>query len=406
MFFCFVFCSSSFIQVDKTIEPDPDAGKTEDDWKKLFEHQKLVPISSDEFEDKVNNAFSEWETAHTQEHRLDKIPCSKPACSVSVFEREWELHEGCHMRDYQGFECLYCDDRFSQWKLMRKHFADCHDECTEVPKHWECNRCSKVFRMVETLKRHMKADHILAETAKSIMASFALSQLGEDGKPKKRGRGRPRGSFKVMQKGAKLKAKVKKQSNDDKQQREKRLSIKWMPTCGKCAAVYDTTEELDNHILLHEDDAEGRISCSECKEYFKADELRPHMKKQHKRRINPFRCVLCEFSSNRRHDVKKHMYCHEGVKRFQCHLCGKLMSTPYNLKIHRLRVHATEAEKNILCTLCGFKCANRAVLKDHMRHKHDLCMSGQSRSSTSKTHYPTFPCKQCDYVGKKESSLK
>ncbi|XP_072051929.1 uncharacterized protein [Amphiura filiformis] len=380
--------------------------RSEEDWVKLLLKQ-LVPITVNEFGDKVEKGLAEWEAKWNAEQNLDLVKCSKPNCNVSVYKREESIHESCHMRDYQGFECIYCDERYSFWKQMRKHIGDTHKTQKDILRHWKCNlpKCSKLFKTDSALKKHVRSNHVVPEVGQSVLASFALSQLDEDGKPKKRPVGRPK-SVKVKGPGRPKANKVVTEDTEEKPPKEKRVSVKWMPTCGKCAAVYDTTDELDEHISLHVVDELNRIACSECKEYFHEGEIREHMKKEHRRVVMPFRCVLCEFSSSRRHDVKKHMFCHEGFKRFQCSDCGKMMSTPYNLKIHQLRVHASDAEKNILCSLCGFKCANRAVLKDHMRHKHDLTMTGHSRSTTSKAEYPTFPCTHCHYVGKKETSLK
>lgn len=375
-----------------------------------------ISVSSADFEKKVNSAFEEWETTWNATHPVETSVCPREGCALAIPAAEVEIHAGCHMQDYLGFECIYCDERFSAWKKMRLHFAIQHGVSSGLKIYLECDICLKKFRMLSALKRHVRAIHISSDVAKSLIASYTLSNLGADGKYRSKAiisKIPAKSLTNVVKKKEEEKRNPveEKDENGDteenrKKPRDSRTSIKWMPTCGKCAAVYDTTAELDDHISKHSTNDDGQIKCTECDEYFSKANLRAHMKKSHKRIIDPFRCVLCEFSSNRRHDIKKHMFCHERTKRFQCDACGKLLSTPYNLKIHRLRIHATDNDKKILCSLCGFKCAEKAVLKDHMRHKHDLTMSGHSRHESSKAQLPTFPCKHCDYVGKKDSSLR
>ena len=102
-------------------------------------------------------------------------------------------------------------------------------------------------------------------------------------------------------------------------------------------------------------------------------------------------------------DYRKHLLTHGDTKPCMCETCGKLMSTRYNLKVHRLRVHATEEEKTINCEHCSYRCADNIVLKDHMRFQHNLMWNGDVYKDSDQLR--TYKCELCSYVGKKEKSL-
>ncbi|PIK43688.1 putative zinc finger protein [Apostichopus japonicus] len=181
--------------------------------------------------------------------------------------------------------------------------------------------------------------------------------------------------------------------------------------CDLCGAKYNDLDDLEKHRGSHEeiDDEDGStvMKCTECDGKFITPELlEEHVKQKHKRLLKLHRCHLCQFSSERRFDLKKHLVIHTGIKNYMCDQCGKCMSTPYNLKIHYLRLHATEEEKNITCSEddCDFKCADKAVLKDHLRQKHNLMIDNRDSEKVEKIKL--FSCKHCDYTGKKESSLR
>ncbi|PIK37452.1 putative zinc finger protein, partial [Apostichopus japonicus] len=181
--------------------------------------------------------------------------------------------------------------------------------------------------------------------------------------------------------------------------------------CDLCGAKYNDLDDLEKHRGSHEeiDDEDGStvMKCTECDGKFITSELlEEHVKQKHKRLLKLHRCHLCQFSSERRFDLKKHLVIHTGIKNYMCDQCGKCMSTPYNLKIHYLRLHATEEEKNITCSEddCDFKCADKAVLKDHLRQKHNLMIDNRDSEKVEKIKL--FSCKHCDYTGKKESSLR
>lgn len=62
--------------------------------------------------------------------------------------------------------------------------------------------------------------------------------------------------------------------------------------------------------------------------------------------------------------LRRHMWIHEGIKPFECHVCQYTCRTRSNLAAHMLR-HSTD--KPFLCNSCGKAYKSRTALRWHER---------------------------------------
>ena len=76
-------------------------------------------------------------------------------------------------------------------------------------------------------------------------------------------------------------------------------------------------------------------------------------------------CPYCHrVFRNASSDLRKHMWIHEGIKPFECHVCPYAFRTRSNLATHMLR-HS--ADKPFLCNSCGKPYKSRTALRWHER---------------------------------------
>ena len=76
-------------------------------------------------------------------------------------------------------------------------------------------------------------------------------------------------------------------------------------------------------------------------------------------------CPYCHrVFHNASSDLRRHIWIHEGIKPFECHVCQYACRTRSNLAAHMLR-HS--ADKPFLCNSCGKAYKSRTALRWHER---------------------------------------
>lgn len=76
-------------------------------------------------------------------------------------------------------------------------------------------------------------------------------------------------------------------------------------------------------------------------------------------------CPYCHrVFHNASSDLRRHIWIHEGIKPFECHMCHYACRTRSNLAAHMLR-HS--ADKPFLCNSCGKAYKSRTALRWHER---------------------------------------
>jgi KRAB domain-containing zinc finger protein len=130
--------------------------------------------------------------------------------------------------------------------------------------------------------------------------------------------------------------------------------------------------------------------CSNCVRHFQNKcMLAEHNQEVHERKKSfIYRWDKCEYSSDRKYNLSLHQIKHSGAKNFPCNVCGKMFSTPGNLKNHIQRIH--EKLKEHQCDECEYKGFNKHELEDHHR---------------THTGEKPFKCNNCDYSTNLKSNL-
>ncbi|XP_071491748.1 uncharacterized protein [Diadema antillarum] len=377
--------------------------------------------------------------------------CENESCRRGMSEAELDVHTKCHVPNMEGFRCFICQFMCLHWRNMRHHYRKVHDQMlTKVACDYEL--CTKEFPRIAALRSHVTMIHIKPPLTKMLSAPDAdLSEFStylekkkiqnkslggsseavqgenqdvendddddddeeeeeeEEETPRKRGPGRPPKRKRPVGRPPKHEDPPKKRATYAKrlrgEDREKFQSRLVAFVCDVCHAKYNQEDVMLSHKYAHFREGSEQIHCTECSNFVAEaeDVIRMHMSAEHRHMLQLHRCDKCNFSSNRYHDLKKHRIVHTGAKDYMCDKCGKCTTTPYNLKVHYRRMHATDQEKNIKCISCEYRCADKAVLKDHIRQKHGLLINGDEYQNPRAMLL--FPCTMCPYIGRKQSSL-
>lgn len=349
----------------------------------------VVPMKV--FKKILRDRADEWQKTYDDEHSLNLFRCEVERCrGMGMPEAEFDVHMKCHVSNMEGFRCFICQFMCLHWRNMRHHYCKVHDQMlSKVTCDFE--GCQKEFPKYGALRTHVTISHIKPDlvtklsTSTSDLSEFSsyldnvkIKKVGKEdheeddeddgeeprkqrGRPPKRKRpvGRPPKDTEGYNRRQNLQRRV---HGEDREKFQRRLVAF---VCEVCSAKFNEEEKLMEHSLRHYRNDDDQINCTECEGFVTGEEssLRIHMSEEHKRLLQLHRCDKCNFSSNRFHDLKKHNIVHTGAKNFMCDKCGKCTTTPYNLKVHYRRMHASDEEKKIKCISCEYRCADKAVLK-------------------------------------------
>jgi len=165
--------------------------------------------------------------------------------------------------------------------------------------------------------------------------------------------------------------------------------------CGQCKK-YKTADfnMMREHVLYHH----LEVTCDVCGDTFTGlNELKKHTIKKHEETPRsffkipkPFSCKQCDFVSNTRKNIKRHV-----IKR---HNPNKSMP-----------VKVPELTDPLLCDQCEYFAQSEALLEKHIRNKHAMKECPECHKSIPRVKYndhyisahtdETFNCDQCSYVG-------
>ena len=202
-------------------------------------------------------------------------------------------------------KCEFCDTVLSRKYTLHEHVKNCHG----WPKSkMECNTCAKEFDINEqSLKRHVKRMHsnITYECdhctkvfkVKSVLASHIKSiHYGEGGKSK--------------------------------------------ASCDLCKKDFPTNQRLLQHNQ-HVHENKLNFKCNLCnKAYNLKNVLNTHIKRVHDKSTLP-KCVQCDKTFSNNSQLKSHIAYHhnDNLKPFKCELCDKYFPEEKSALRHRKTFH-------------------------------------------------------------------
>merc|ERR1711988_1588604 len=111
--------------------------------------------------------------------------------------------------------------------------------------------------------------------------------------------------------------------------------------CQVCNKKFPDKDLLDNHQELEHINFWVKKHAEKSK---KVSEKREKIKGE-------FQCEFCEKTFEYQKTLKAHMFSHTGNWPYSCDICGKGVSSKYNLDRHRLQVHTKEYK--FKCEVCG-----------------------------------------------------
>ncbi|XP_023321216.1 zinc finger protein ZFAT [Eurytemora carolleeae] len=150
-------------------------------------------------------------------------------------------------------------------------------------------------------------------------------------------------------------------------------------SCSLCEYQTQKRYVLKRHILVKHQGL--RFKCDQCERSFSEEySLRRHVSNIHEGKR--YFCDECDFSASSSSMLKLHTdRFHLGIE-FPCNICGHLAATKAILKVHKEIVH--EKTRSFLCDQCDHKASNKGNLRLHIQNTHNTSI--------------VYACDVCDYT--------
>lgn len=188
--------------------------------------------------------------------------------------------------------------------------------------------------------------------------------------------------------------------------------------CNLCSKAFKSRDNLNEHFQTH---SNTKLKCELCpdKEFSSKPSLRNHVREYHES-VGEHKCSECDKVFNTSKNLDTHMLTH-GDKKFKCKLCDKSYANPQNLHRHVKEFH--KPDKTCTYENCQEKFLDMSSLKEHLDNIHKLdeklihCSECEfmtdsieritqhmSDKHTKKTY--SCPHNDCNFVGPHPSRLE
>ncbi|CAH0404342.1 unnamed protein product [Chilo suppressalis] len=146
----------------------------------------------------------------------------------------------------------------------------------------------------------------------------------------------------------------------------------YVTTCINCGLVFDTQEQMQEHLLVYAKGIKKRaikrenldtdLKCQHCNKEFKSKSNLQQHKLVHTNRSRDFSCHVCGKMFFTKGTLSTHMTTHEDTKPFKCDICSMAFRARGNLQSH-ISLHS--GAKPFVCEQCGKSFRVKRHLKSH-----------------------------------------
>lgn len=132
--------------------------------------------------------------------------------------------------------------------------------------------------------------------------------------------------------------------------------------CPYCDKRYTHNNNLAMHVQLHHSEDKSQLSqtCQHCGEVFPSKSSLFHHMKLHTTAVS---CEICGKVFKERSKLKRHIENrHEKLRKYECHICKKKLSSIHSVQIHVKTFHCDKAFK---CSYCPRMFGSELIHRNH-----------------------------------------
>lgn len=228
--------------------------------------------------------------------------------------RHFVEHQKMHLGLKEVITCMQCGKSFGSRRKLNLHAS------SHTRKAYHCTFCSRTFMHFFRLKEHKKRHHFTFDKVVGVRSST----VGGTGSGRQKD---------------------------------------YLCPCGE---VFHSAAKFAWHKETHDKNPKG---CPYCRERFvHKNSLSRHIRLAHAEKYSDYKkdTVPCPVCNNRyiRTSLKTHLASHMKRAEFQCSICNKVLSTKWNLKIHRW-THNSRTQMPFKCAVCPKAFMRESDLQTH-----------------------------------------
>ncbi|CAG9789647.1 unnamed protein product [Diatraea saccharalis] len=281
---------------------------------------------------KCTKCWVERRYAHDMRRHIESAHKNEP--ELQIPPEDLDDYKVCEKDGKVKFSCNKCGAERASIDTMRNHMASEH---FNLLTH-ECSLCKEKFGSKGTLVRHLAKKHSMKEVTV--------------------------GRTKVLQKTMKVICNECNKVFNSRDLLTTHKKIHRMPECPECSLTFKRKE-----MAFHRNEVHGVPipTCGICGyKTHRENLINKHQRQVHLRERN-LPCPQCDAMFFEIWQLKKHLVCHNPVKKYECRFCKKTFPRLGTKREHE-KIHT--GVKNKVCSQCGDRFVQKASLNYHMMKHH------------------------------------